>query len=438
MIIQPIDNLLDHIGDSNQACYIKDYLGVLKAKTILVEEDYTDKDYLIDFQNFYCRSFGPKESTTSRIHFFSEPMESTHLEEIVQTPDSAGEMQRSYLGFAVKKPVKNHSGKPIVGRTALMPYPRVESKHRRVYIVCPQRANVLGHEMSLHSMPFQSQDVAVGACASAAVWAALNPLFHLFEIQKSSLYEITHNANMIVQCESRIFPSDGLTTRQICGCFRSKGLEIEFMNFSGAASWKFAPEWVSLVIRSYVRAGIPVVAGLELWEEGRSVPRYHAVTISGFSEADGSALSEIYVHDDQVGPYARVFSDDGFISWNYGGNEWGDSTRILLNSMTIPLYHKMRLPFESIWSVWYGLRNDASVKATEVFLLEARKYKEELLSRNFDNKRGILAESMPHYVWVFRATYANGEVKDSVMDATATYVSAKDTQVREITYSGSV
>jgi hypothetical protein len=433
IIIQSVDNTPQHLGQSKQATYISRYIRQLQATMIVVEKDYTDKDYLIDFQKFYCRSFGEKESTTTRVHFFKGFSTSQELKEVI--PNAGDSLLReNYLGFATKKPVVNRGGEHIVGRTALMPYPSSGSNHKRVYVVCPQRANLFGHELTFQSMPFQSQDAAVGACASASVWAALNPLFHLFETEKSSLYEITHNANMIVQGESRIFPSSGLTARQICGCLRNRGLEIEFLKIAKARSEEFVKELVGSFLKAFMRAGIPVIAGLEMREDGNDLPGFHAVTISGFLEEDNPILKEIYVHDDQIGPYARVFSDDGFITWKYERDEWADKDEILLDSLTIPMYHKMRLPFPEIWHVWTRLNEDSSISTVDMFLYEGRKYKADLLSKDFDRKNEIIEKPMPHYLWVFRVKGSNGSITDSILDATATYASTPSTVVDEITF----
>lgn len=62
-----------YLGDSIQAKYIKNYLlsSDIKAETIVVEHNYIDKDYLIDYSNYYSRSFEDIKKFTDRIHFFS-------------------------------------------------------------------------------------------------------------------------------------------------------------------------------------------------------------------------------------------------------------------------------------------------------------------------------------------------------------------------------
>jgi hypothetical protein len=58
--------------DYPQVNYLFYYLEYLNAKTCILEKEYIDKDYLIDYQKFYCRSFEKYERFTKRIHFLSE------------------------------------------------------------------------------------------------------------------------------------------------------------------------------------------------------------------------------------------------------------------------------------------------------------------------------------------------------------------------------
>ena len=53
-----------------QIDYIFRYLKGLGGKTIVLEFDYVDKDYLDDFSRFYVRRFGAKGYKCARLHFF--------------------------------------------------------------------------------------------------------------------------------------------------------------------------------------------------------------------------------------------------------------------------------------------------------------------------------------------------------------------------------
>ena len=172
-------------------------------------------------------------------------------------------MNDNYIGFAVVKPVQDRSGKPVIGRTVLRNYPPDAEDHRRIHIGSPQRCNPFGHELNLWSLPFQSQDTAVGACTSAALWCALDQLFHLFEVQRAPLSQMTAEANKGVMMESRSFPSQGLTTRQMCGYIRMKGLELEYFTIRNNYA-KVNREFISLALKAYTPAGLPIIANLAM------------------------------------------------------------------------------------------------------------------------------------------------------------------------------
>ena len=52
--------------------YFEEYFGELKAKTILVENCYIDRDYLEDFSAYYVRCFASYKRLCTRLHFFWE------------------------------------------------------------------------------------------------------------------------------------------------------------------------------------------------------------------------------------------------------------------------------------------------------------------------------------------------------------------------------
>jgi len=65
------DQLFDIMGTSDPSSYLLRYLGYLNANTVVIEEDYIDKDYLIDYANYYARSFKDYKKKTTRLHFFT-------------------------------------------------------------------------------------------------------------------------------------------------------------------------------------------------------------------------------------------------------------------------------------------------------------------------------------------------------------------------------
>ncbi len=124
MDVCPFDDAPYHMGSSCPSAYLLDYLDYLHAKTIVVEDKYIDKDYLIDYSNFYSRSFKEHSKYTTRLHFFgnsfskSEFMGKFHSDTTFQS-----DLSENYLGFIVVKPLEIDEKYYHIGRTLLATYP---------------------------------------------------------------------------------------------------------------------------------------------------------------------------------------------------------------------------------------------------------------------------------------------------------------------------
>ena len=154
----------------------------------------------------------------------------------------------------------------------------------------------------------------------------------------------------------------------------------------------------------------------------RTLPRYHAVTVSGYQCNNRGKVTELYVHDDQIGLYSRVKPDGSFKHWK---NEWNDSGHeVSLEKLLIPIYPKIRLPFARIYPRYLAIK-ERVIKDYgddldfELYLTTIRKYKEFLLESTLKEKRKILIKSLPRFLWVLRAYYEGKPLKDIVFDGTA-------------------
>ena len=54
MKVYPFNQIYGDMGTSSQSEYIYRYLTKLEAKTVVVESDYIDKDYLLDYSYYYA------------------------------------------------------------------------------------------------------------------------------------------------------------------------------------------------------------------------------------------------------------------------------------------------------------------------------------------------------------------------------------------------
>ena len=64
-------NTLSAVKRRSHSQYFEEYFDKLQAKTILVENEYVDRDFLEDFSAYYVRCFNRYERFCARLHFFT-------------------------------------------------------------------------------------------------------------------------------------------------------------------------------------------------------------------------------------------------------------------------------------------------------------------------------------------------------------------------------
>ena len=194
------------ILEKRQVSYIYRYLNDLNAKSILLEFDYTDKDYLEDYSRYYVKSFNNNGHKCARLHFFSEEIDHGKLNDILITGDANKRLnlQGAYLGFIIIKPLP----KTFVGKTCLKNYPafKVEGKSKRC-LYKEYEVDLFGIQLKVDSIAFQEQDQVVSACATTAIWTALHaqPGRDVREINACSI--ITTQAINHIEGSSNNFPN---------------------------------------------------------------------------------------------------------------------------------------------------------------------------------------------------------------------------------------
>lgn len=454
--------LRDHSGATDPVIerklhvdYFEDYFSEIGAKTIVVELGYIDRDYLNDYTHHYATCFAEYERTCARLHFFSASFSKRQLSILLggRSKRLARELPNSYLGFVVVKPLPE----TIVGRTCLRTYN--SNQGRRVYpITRKYSANLFGLELAVDSLAFQEQDRAVAVCATSALWTVFQGTGALFHHPFLSPFEITVTATERSTPETRTLLR-GLNTDQLAKAVRSVGLEPYVVA---------TPDEYTLraQIYAHLTCGIPMILGFSLYDTTTSPNRLmgkHAVAVTGYSSGHpvptefGSTgflnrctrIDRIYVHDDQVGPFARMkFFGDPIVtpeqnslpslstSWR-GGNGQGavGSARALINDsvLLIPLYHKIRIPFQDIQGsvilfdsfldmfllngqLPLPKRCEWDIRLSTINVLKAELLSSENLPA--DRKRTVLTNRMPRYMWRATARSANRVVLDLLFDAT--------------------
>jgi hypothetical protein len=408
------------LGESRQARYLVRYLKEIGASKFVVEEKYIDRDYLTDYSKFYAKSHEEFGRFATRLHFFKGLSSEKDVMGLIDKK-AIEPLQKNYLGFVVVKPIKDGDGNlKLIGRTLLKTYDKVDGTDKRKFIQQTYVASLYGIPLSVDSLAFQAQDNGVSACATIALWSAVHPLCRMFRTPRNSPSEITEisfSPNMSSPpVMGRVFPSDGLTLWQMISYLRYINLDIESIEIESNSYEHIVKD----VVKTYVDSSMPLIAVLEL--TGNGDPAYHAAVVSGYRINKQGDITEIYVHDDQIGPFCRVKSDDGFRSWK---NEWVSIygyTKVNLTKFIIPIYPKIRLPYAKLYPFYARLKEEKEKEVSiDLSIQQVNNYKAELLNADIENKEQHLKAFMPRFMWIMRRSINGKPDTDVIYDGTSIY-----------------
>jgi len=296
--------------------YVQEYARELGCQALVIESHYIDRDYMEDHSVFYSKSLYPYPNSCRRIHFFridqaTLSAELSRLLSILNCRDfhrACSEFSdTNYLGFCVVKPLP---GCPV-GRTVLRCFPkRKDNTHvRRFDCACNYAAHLLGVHLSVRGLAFQQQDLGVSACATTALWSALQRARELEGNGPATPAQITMRASQFALPFGRPMPSEGLSLDQMCQAVHSFGYAP---NLFRADDFDHSR---GLLYSSVLSSLSPV-----LILEAPRRDRMHAVTVAGMKLRDphlatlvnpliddqAGDLVDLYVHDDRFGPYLRA------------------------------------------------------------------------------------------------------------------------------------
>ena len=457
------------ISDKFHTDYFEGYFShpSISAQTIVVENCYVDHDYLEDYAHYYVRCFHPYKRTCVRLHFFQTAFDEVVFESLLAGSDQATitkeQLQHAYLGFVVVKPLPE----TIIGRTCLATYD-TDSDRRQYPITRKYTANLFGIKLTVESLAFQEQDSVVAVCATSALWTVFQGTGMLFHHAIFSPVEITKAATKRLTPETRTLTKTGLNPEQLCEAVRKVGLEPYVIRASNSLI-------VAVNVYAYLMAKIPMILGVTLVDTSvdsnsgvdTNVIGEHAVAVTGFSLGQGKAtpirledggrefllratkINKLYVHDDGIGPFARMEMDDipveliragqaspkreSFSSSWRGEDKQIGSVRAAPVLLLVPLYHKIRIPFDAILTTMYRfdgfietLRESANLPLEsqlewDIHLTTVNDLKSEIIESpelSEESRKRVLLTPMPKYLWRGLARCEGRPVLGLVLDAT--------------------
>jgi hypothetical protein len=441
---------LQEIEESRHIAYLFGYLTKLNTKCLIVEEKYTDIDYIDSFANYYSSCYVEYPRSCKRIHAFSiDSLTEDRFSEIVVSGNisqgkdlssiqNSHSLINSYLGFIVILPFPG----VVIGRTILATYKDDLSQGSSRNYSCTRdySVNLFGINLIVEkSLAFQQQDRAIMACASVSIWCALHRASDLFDTALPRPSAIT-KAAVASYASSRGFPSKGLTLEQMCKAIVHFGLEPEVIRMPGKQDLP-----ILSLIYGYLKMGIPIILGCDMASRSNrndmpgKIHGGHAITLVGYGLSEqpkvsrerqlivqndrtkmiSLKMSSLYAHDDQLGPFSKLdvqFIEEVFQLDDQGNLKCGyhpivlesqydvdgkDTITFYPTTLIIPTYHKIRVPFIDIYK-YVNLMND-------VFLMVLKQVEEKLPVKLDDLE------------WDVHLTTTN-DLKDDVRNTTNQYV----------------
>lgn len=455
------------VSAKSHRAYFENYFARIGAKTIVFENHYVDRDFLNDFAEYYVRCFESYKRTCVRLHFFDIAFTRQDFADLLGGMNgSLNEvgLRKGYLGFIVVKPLPE----TIIGRTCLKTYPRAVGE-RDFPITRQYDVNLFGLSLTVNTLAFQEQDQVAAACATSALWSVFHGTGKLFQHPIPSPVEITKAATFLAPLDTRTLPdTHGLTFEQMAHAIRSVSLEPYPIRVNDEYVLKST-------LYAYLQGRIPVLMGVHLAREidqsrvhalsaiTHASIGNHAVAVTGYNLGLPSAepygsygfllraarIDRIYAHDDQVGPFARMLFDgvrvtlgDDEPSMYSLSTSWGseggiDVHRAIPTVVLIPLYHKIRIPFERVHDIvavfdrfvedlrqfleqqnvpFLPQRLEWDIYLTTISDLKNNLLQSSTLASSY--RLAVLVESMPRFIWRATARCNEEMVLDLLFDAT--------------------
>jgi hypothetical protein len=444
----------------HQLRYLEDYLRdhASPCRAVVIERHYVDRDYMEDHSVFYSRNLRDYTNSCRRLHFFSlnprqvkRKLRGLIVSARSKGPDKYKELcerfsKQYYLGFAIIKPL---NGCPV-GRTVLKHYDDDAGRgfHREFQCTRDYSAHLAGVKLSVRGLAFQQQDIGVSACATTALWTALQKVRDFEDLGAATPAQITRLASQYTLPFGRSMPSEGLSIDQMCQAVQSLGVSPNLLRVTDY-------ETARGYLYSSCKSGFAQVLILE---NPSSRDEAHAVTVAGMKVGSpitglagtiladrASAIDALYVHDDRTGPYLRAdivkrSARKLHLDIGYGFGVKRKSEDWALTHILIPMHGKIRLSFDELrlLATKYiaGMIEAIRIYATgrqikettltfETLILKSNAYLERLFfgdtqlsARNLDQIRTML--SLSRYVGVIRFEASYFGSIEVLVDTTST------------------
>ncbi|MGJ5208135.1 hypothetical protein [Bradyrhizobium sp. HKCCYLR20261] len=291
----PMSNILRHLKAGG-------------IKSIVVENDYLDRDFSEEYTVFYAKLFRPHRRHARRMHFFR-----SDVSEIIAQEDAADivtgleaeQAAGNYAGFLIWRPM---SEAPI-GRLVLDVLNSWPGFHESLQVSATYDTHLLGARLSVSGIPFMEQDEQFTACGQAALWV-VGRHFHAKHggawLSRAGIAEAAFDSHDVNSASSLPGGSGGLGLSNMIAVLRKMGLQpllFHKRERNGEMVWPQSP--ASIIIH-YLDSGLPVLLGVH-----KGGDDYHVVTAVGtaFRELEQTRLDAAGLSYADFFPFLLVNDD---------------------------------------------------------------------------------------------------------------------------------
>jgi len=472
------------LGKKKQLLSVLRLAEELGARQIVWEKKYIDRHYLEDFTGYYSRCFNRYKRRCGRAHFFSSEFEAESFLKVLLDGNDQGLRDLGYIGYCVIKPLPH----TVVGRTAMPPPPIAGAKfpvrENHGSLLGSTRLEV---DCSLFQE--QDNEVAACAtvalwCALSATARKFDhPTLSPYEITtkanqahnfskrtlpNSGLNHFQMSAAIRAvgldwfyhdlssyKYRKRAYPDEPTAPgAKLASSTSSSKTTItegadpsERSNDEAILAFErrrlYDTETAKGVLYAFLKSGIPPIMTLNYGSKnryGRDVDR-HAVAVVGYKlkrrltkPVQGkqsrpcfvsNRLSELYVHDDNNGPYTKIEIVDDIVRVH-----GKDLESAYISQILTPVYHKIRTQIEdvielvaeinTIYEIGNGGTENYLNIEWDLYLSDIQKARRlAVKSPCFaEDKARLIFKSAPKYLWVVSAKLGKNNLFDILLDAT--------------------
>ncbi len=456
-----------------------------KDKILCVTENYyVSQSYIDDLVVYHSISFKNYEKFCKRIHLFSKVGElpfrdKATLESFLKSNTSIKNdiLDDSYLGYVVVKPIE----KTPIGVILAKPWNEKDiSGTEVVKSLVDETVNFFGIPIHLRALAMQPQDPSVSICSVNSIWCVLHYGWKNFKVPMVSPAKISQKSGLSID-NGRLYPigdRKGYNTSQVCGALKEFDLQPEIFDISKTN------QLIDLkrIVYAYNKSGFPLLLGYKFpnnSEKPNEKNEDHLVTICGFKMKPAKInlkeqvplkayqITEIVVHDDQLGPYASIQVDGDMDNSNATigvHGIWGLDTLsnkepvpASVTSIIVPVPEGIRIRYEIVegvvkkfcsifeknlptdlaifdqtqltandrtyLEVLMGIQEKFQKQEWDIYLIKSINYKKDLISTPQTEiaegvKYATTTTTYPLYIWVASLSIDNKRHVDLIFDTT--------------------